>query len=219
MTDVTDIMLDASVYNLATQKNVTVGIMTDDSPSNPRMWDNIGTMYITDKHIDNLGDIFIPNFDEALEEHASIIAYFADRLGVKKSDIIIKDIIFVDYGSERSLYLNEHTPGATYQGYMVTTKQIARDAHQVKQLSKELLARVDANLDGEVKIYTEYLNGNVYGYNITCDLTGQNVDSVWGFYGDDPYLNEAIKDVIEAWTPPAVYTFKFKPNLMAWSKK
>ena len=154
-----------------------------------------------------------------MEEHTSVIAYFADRLSVKKSDIIIKDIMFVDHGSERSLYLNEHTPGATCQGYMVTTKQIARDAHQVKQLSKELLARVDANLDGEVEIYTEYLNGNVYGYNITCDLTGQNVDSVWGFYGDDPYLNEAIKDVIEAWTPPVIYTFKFKPNLMAWSKK
>lgn len=219
MTDVTDIMLDASVYNLAMQKNVTVEIMTDDSPSSPRMWDNIGTMYITGKHIDNLGDIFIPNFDEVLEEHASVITYFADRLSVKKSDIIIKDIMFADYGSECSIYLNEHTPEARYQGYMVTTKQIARDAHQVKQLSKELLARVDANLDGEVKIYTEYLNGNVYGYNITCDLTGATVDSVWGFYGDDPYLNEAIKDAIDAWTPPVVYTFKFKPNLMAWSKK
>lgn len=219
MTDVTDIMLDASVHNLAMQKNVTVEIMTDDSPSDPRMWDNIGTMYITDRRIDNLGDIFIPHFDETVEEHASIIAYFADRLYVKKSDIIIKDIMFIDYGSERSLYLNEHTPGATCQGYMVTTKPTARDAHQVKQLSKGLLARVDANLDGEVKIYAEYLNGNVYGYNITCDLTGQNVDSVWGFYGDDPYLNEAIKDVIEAWAPPVIYTFKFKPNLMAWSKK
>lgn len=219
MTDVTDIMLDASVHNLAMQKNVTVEIMTDDSPSNPRMWDNIGTMYITDKSIDNLGDIFIPHFDETVEEHASVIAYFADRLYVKKSDIIIKDIMFVDYGSERSLYLNEHTPGATCQGYMVTTKQIARGAYKIRALTTKHLEAIDTQLDGEVEMYKHYLNGDVYGYDITCDLTGKVVDSQWGFYGDDPYLNEAIKDAIEAWTPPIIYTFKFKPNLMAWSKK
>lgn len=219
MTHVTNTMLSAANKALADQKNVTVDIMVDIDPTNPRSWDNLGTMYITDKHDDNLGDVFIPNFEDEIEDHASIIAYYADKLSVKKSDIIIKDIITINYGDSRGIYLNEHTPQARCQGHIVTTKAQAREAYQVRALTKKHLAAIDAQLEGEAEDYKAYLNGEVYGYDITCKLTGAMVDSQWGFLGsDDPYMNEEIKANIDAWTPPTIYKFKFKPNLMIWSK-
>jgi hypothetical protein len=40
------------------------------------------------------------------------------------------------------------------------------------------------SLKAELEIYTDYLNGNVYGYILeTSD--GEEIDSCWGFYGTD----------------------------------
>jgi hypothetical protein len=49
---------------------------------------------------------------------------------------------------------------------------------------------VDKWLQEEVKIYDQYLCGDVYGYIIE-DTEGNHVDSCWGFYGHDYALSEA----------------------------
>ena len=43
---------------------------------------------------------------------------------------------------------------------------------------------VEKVLRGEVKVYDQYLQGDVYGYVIE-DADGEEIDSSWGYYGDD----------------------------------
>jgi hypothetical protein len=44
--------------------------------------------------------------------------------------------------------------------------------------------RATKYLEGEVQTYNDYLTGNVCGF-IVGDEEGENLDSCWGFYGDD----------------------------------
>jgi hypothetical protein len=45
-------------------------------------------------------------------------------------------------------------------------------------------------IESDVDTYTQYLNGEVYGYTIT-DSDGEEVDSCWGYYGLDYVTSEA----------------------------
>lgn len=47
-------------------------------------------------------------------------------------------------------------------------------------------------LEGEIKIFDDYLTGQVFGFEIE-DENGDIAESCWGFYGDDKYaLDEGI---------------------------
>lgn len=45
-------------------------------------------------------------------------------------------------------------------------------------------------LKSEVETYDQYLTGDVYGYVIE-DKEGEELDSCWGFYGEEYCLEEA----------------------------
>lgn len=49
--------------------------------------------------------------------------------------------------------------------------------------------------DGFLETYTNYCNGNVYGYVIENE-DGEHVDSCWGYY-DDNSLKEAVKEAVD----------------------
>ena len=222
MTDMTQDLISPEVEAAADKARVTVGIYTDDTPSSPREWSNIGKLYMFNNRNFELGDERLSDRETFLDNYPDPRTYFAEELDCKRTDIIIHDIQVVFHGnsSPSDLRMMAHDREHPRDGYYVTTKQFIREDQQVKAISKAIMAKVERLMRGEIDTYTQYINGEVYGYTITCDLTGETVDSVWGFYGDDDkYLNEAIKDAIDAWTPPVIYTFKFKPNLMAWSKK
>jgi hypothetical protein len=58
-------------------------------------------------------------------------------------------------------------------------------------------------LQNEVKTYDQYLKGDVFGFLLE-DQQGNYIDSCWGFYGEDPFLNgmhdqmpEAFKDLLK----------------------
>lgn len=56
-------------------------------------------------------------------------------------------------------------------------------------------------LKGEVSTYDNYLTGSVYGYRVEKCVDEdadewEEVDSCWGFFGDDDYIIEAAKDTI-----------------------
>ena len=62
--------------------------------------------------------------------------------------------------------------------------------------------KVGEYLKGEVETYDRYIRGDVYGYRIyevtTCNLGHdheEDLDSCWGFYGEDYCLQEA-KDIV-----------------------
>jgi hypothetical protein len=58
-------------------------------------------------------------------------------------------------------------------------------------------------LKGEVQTYDQYLTGDVYGYKVykvtTCDHGHEHeedLDSCWGFYGEEECISEA-KGIVE----------------------
>ena len=70
-------------------------------------------------------------------------------------------------------------------------------------------------LRGEVETYDQYLRGEVYGYvvekKVGCACCGhveiEEVDSCWGFYGDDPNEN-GMKDNVETEYHPLLEQMK-----------
>jgi len=76
-----------------------------------------------------------------------------------------------------------------------------------KKWSKKLEKQILACLAGEIKEFSEYLEGNVYGYVIeksnVCGACAndepEQIDSCWGFIGDYEYcLSEAKANLPEA---------------------
>ena len=81
-------------------------------------------------------------------------------------------------------------------GFIYATEKEIKENFQVKKLSKKILERAKKNLEGEVETYDQYLSGDVYGYKI-FDQSGEEIDSVWGFYGLDAVGQES-KSVVDA---------------------
>jgi hypothetical protein len=57
--------------------------------------------------------------------------------------------------------------------------------------------KVEDYLNGEVETYDQYIRGDVFGYKVykvsTCDLGHEHeeeLDSCWGFYGDEECMTE-----------------------------
>ena len=61
--------------------------------------------------------------------------------------------------------------------------------------------KAEKHLKYEVKLYSGFLAGNIYGF-IVEDDNGEEADNCWGFYGHDPYDNGMevyiSKDILDA---------------------
>jgi len=93
-------------------------------------------------------------------------------------------------------------------GYIYATRKDVLNEFGGKKLTKELRVKAERILRGEVKTYSQWLEGDVYGYVIyeidepcdcdpepwnsscTCTRHAEVVDSCWGYYGSDEALRE-----------------------------
>lgn len=55
-------------------------------------------------------------------------------------------------------------------------------------LSADSRSKAIAQLESEIKVYEQYLQGDIYGFT-TLDAEGEAIDSCGGFYGSDPFDN------------------------------
>jgi hypothetical protein len=67
-------------------------------------------------------------------------------------------------------------------GYIYVTYENIKKNWNVKRVTKKLIKQTAEMLENEVKIYNDYLIGNVYGYVVKRN--GGQVDSCWGYIGD-----------------------------------
>jgi hypothetical protein len=71
-------------------------------------------------------------------------------------------------------------------------------------ITKKRKAFIENILKSEVEVYSEYIEGNVYGYVIDDPVTNEHIDSCWGFIGDHDksglmeYATNAIDCEIES---------------------
>ena len=83
-------------------------------------------------------------------------------------------------------------------GWVVVSKENVRKEFGVKRINKKLIEKVTNILEGEIKTYDQYLTGDIYGYKIfkvtECELGHEHkeeLDSCWGFYGEEECMTEA----------------------------
>jgi hypothetical protein len=177
--------------------NYLIEIFPDNNPESPREWSNLGTMicfhtryHLGDKH----------GYDHK------------DYSGWKEMEkAIVKEN---NVGVILPLYLYDHsgitistTPfGCNWDsgriGFIFISKKKILEEYEGKIVTKKLKERVTEYLKDEVKIYDQYLRGEVYGYKIskvsTCDQGNEHkeeIDSVLGFYGEDGCMEEAERTV------------------------
>jgi hypothetical protein len=89
---------------------------------------------------------------------------------------------------------NSHYPftdrwDAGQLGFILVDRQKALKEFGKKRLTKQLKQKIRYIIEGEVETYNQYLAGDVYGFVISKN--GQEIDSCWGFYGQEDCLIEA----------------------------
>jgi len=89
-------------------------------------------------------------------------------------------------------------------GWVFVTYEEIRKEYKVKKVTKKLLKKVEEVIQGEVKLFDNYLTGEVYGFVIekeNGEESGMNpmevIDSCWGFYGDTDYMIGEAKSSID----------------------
>ncbi len=160
-------------------KGYAIEIYQDEYPTDPRSWDNLGTMVCFHKRY-NLGD----SHDFRREDAGNDL----DDLAVCIEETEDDKILWLP------LYLYDHS-GITMNttgfscpwdsgtvGLIYITYTKLRYEYSWKNLTKQRKDRIYTYLDSEVKEYDLFLTGEVYGY-IIKDADGNDLDSCWGFSG------------------------------------
>ena len=184
-----------TTYNMSTEKrieNYLIEVIQDESPESPREWDNLGTMIcfhgrynLGDKHDYRSGDY--SGWDEQRKD-----------IEKKENVCVILPLYLYDHSG---ITMKTSPFGCNWDsgqvGWIVVSKENVRKEFGVKRITKEIIEKVTNILEGEVKTYDQYLSGEIYGYKIykvtECELGHEHkeeLDSCWGFYGEEECMTE-----------------------------
>jgi hypothetical protein len=184
-------------------ENYLIEVIQDESPESPREWDNLGTMIcfhprynLGDKHDYRSRDYRF--YDEQTED-----------IKKKENACVMLPLYLYDHSG---ITMSTSSFGCRFDsgqvGWIVVSKEKVRKEYNVKRINKELIEKVTKVLEGEVETYDQYLTGDVYGYRISkvteCELGHEHkeeVDSCWGFYGEDECMTEA-EGIVEYYQKP-----------------
>lgn len=183
----------------------TVKIVVDGCPSNPRTdMDNLTVMACLHGRYD-LGD-----------KNAKTI--IAEKLGVSASDYSVPELVEMAINKKGLVFA--HSPLYLYDhsGITMSTKPFScpwdsgqvgeiliftadiKEAFGVKRIGKKKKALLEEkaklHIESDVKIYDNYISGEVYGFQI-LDEDGNVEDSCYGFYGDDVKTNGILDYIPE----------------------
>jgi hypothetical protein len=193
------------IVHIEEYKGYTIKIYCDENAESPREWDNIGNMLCFHNRY-KLGD------EQALE-------LWSETKECKLKDIHnycdswdeIEEILRKDFNAIviLPLYLYDHS-GITIKtspfgcrwdsgqvGFIFVPKDRILKEFNAKRLTKSILFKAEEILNSEIKIYDDYIHGEIYGYKI-IDKHGEEIDSHWGYIGDyNGHLMEACTHSIE----------------------
>lgn len=192
--------------------------------NSPRDWDNLGTMVcfhsryqLGDKHDYSPEGLKIELAIEACPGIEDLLHYWNDGSGWEKfqseakSDAMIEkavDAVLEKYYVALPLYLYDHsgitmstTPfSCPWDSGMVGIIFVSIKKLEEEYPSQDASERIESakkRLISEVKVYDQYIRGEVYGYRIESDLLEE---SCWGYFGDpeESGLLEDAKQMIDS---------------------
>ena len=150
-----------------TKNGYTLTVWRDDCPHNPRNFDNLGTLYIPRPP---RGYSFSDNDASAEDADAApvkIPVYILDHSGIAVSSAPFGD------------------PWDSWQAgvYYVTAERLKKEYadRSYEEAEKAALSLLRA----ELQEFADYLAGDVYGFTITDDRDGKELETVGGYYGED----------------------------------
>jgi len=178
-------------------------IVVDEDGSDPREWDNLGKMLCYHDRYD-LGDkdlgYDINDYDGWEEMEEAIIK--------EEKALVILPLYLYDHGGITINTTGFSCPWDSSQiGFIYATEERIKEFMGVKKIGKRLLKKVEKELINEVKIYDQYLTGDVYGFSIEkvskCKCCGsesnEHVDSCYGFFGSDFEENGMLDYIDKKW--------------------
>lgn len=175
-------------------------IYQDDNPFSPREDDNIGNMLCFHRNYslgdEKLKDSFCYTKECRLENLTENCNGWEEVEEVLKNEfkaVVILPLYLYDH-SGLSMKTYRHGIHASWDcgcvGFIYATREKVLQEYGKKKITKSLLEKIENLLIAEVQTYSQYLEGNVYGYVIR-DENNENVDSCWGFFGIDYVIEEA----------------------------
>lgn len=177
--------------------NKLLKIDTDEDPSCPRGWSNLGKMICFHKSYD-LGDKHELNSNE-FGGWDEMEKYLIKKM---KAEIIFPLYLFDHSGITMSISPFNCPWDSGQVGFIYTTKEDIREFFNSKVVSKKLLKLSNERLKGEVKTYNQYLTGDIYGFelyeNKICSLCKTEereiLNSCSGFYGTNWSENGLLEE-------------------------
>ena len=188
-----------------------IRIVSDSDPQNPRTaWDNFGKMVCFHKRyrLGDKTDLRSDSFASWNELH--------DHLINECGAVVVLPMFMMDHSGLSIRTTTSDFSACDPQGwdwgqigFIYATAEAIKECFGDGAVGAELLEKVKSNLVSEVEVYDAYVSGRVYGYVVESMVLDPNlgeelsdefeeVDSCYGFYGDDIEKN-GIKDSVQHW--------------------
>ena len=176
--------------NIIENERYKLEIFDDLDPTNPREFDNLGTMVcFHSRYI--LGDeTNLKSSDFSSWEELESYLYKIEKA------LIVIPIFMYDHSGLSVNTTGFSCPWDSGQiGFIYASKERIRKEYSCKRISKNLKEQVRELLCSEVSLYNDYLSGNVYSFTLTDKEKDEELDSSSGFYGTD-YIENGIFDYV-----------------------
>jgi hypothetical protein len=178
--------------------DLTIKIVSDESPESPRDWDNLGTILGAHRRYRISDDVPHAKIAHEATSMDELVRMTASHHGER---ILWLPVRMYEHGS---VGLKACVPGETlgypwncqwdsgWVGIVYVPYSKLRTEYNCKRVTGKVLTKAREVLSGEVTTYAEYINGEVYGYVIE-DSEGNHLDSCYGFYGWDYVKSQAME--------------------------
>ena len=173
------------ILETKTQNGVTCNVSYDEYTDSPREWDNLSKLAL--KHsrynLPNETDINL-NDIESLSELVDIVNSMYD----------IKVLKFVSMYDHSGVSLSIHDIDDIPSGFDNSLIGIAfiENNEEIKEYYADTTdEKLTEYLYNEVKTYSQYLNGEVYRFDVIDDETGEQLDCGGGYYSVEEAMTES----------------------------
>jgi hypothetical protein len=187
------------IYKTHKYQNFIIEIVADYDPTNPRDWDNLGTIVCWHRKY-NLGDGLPNRLKKRFKNWKTTeITSFERWRKINQKHLLILPVYIYDHGGITISTTPFHCPSDSGQvGWVYVTHDRLKLEYNTQEVTPEILEKARQVLIAEVKVYDDYLTGNVWGYLI-WDKNNRDyvLDAYSGFFGDSG-LEECIKQARES---------------------
>lgn len=215
-------------YKTIDYKGYNIDICYDNSPENPRSWCNAGVMCcwhsrynLGDNHsyrepIDLLYELADVDGNEYYDEHGKDMSFAELYSKIEEKGTVILQLFLYDH-SGISMSCSSYVGRAHHADWdsgPVGFIYITKDKIEAEGWTPEQAGRY---LEGEVETYSQYLEGDVYGWKVSRedeDGDKEELDSCWGYYGSEG-IEDAIKEaesVINSYAKEAQEEYEKQPK-------